>query len=180
MPTYLYFILLVSWIAWVSAFLTRKRATTARQINPRARWGILLEAVGFGLLWQGHFWERDPGWRVIPAVVLFALAAVLSWTGIAAFGKQFRIDAGLNPDHQLIRSGPYAIVRHPIYASMFCLLLGTGLLVSPWPLFLAAVTFFLIGTEIRVRIEDSLLAAQFGDDFAAYKRAVPAYIPWLR
>jgi len=32
----------------------------------------------------------------------------------------------------------------------------------------------------RVRIEDSLLAAQFGDDFAAYKRAVPAYIPLLR
>jgi protein-S-isoprenylcysteine O-methyltransferase Ste14 len=180
MPTYLYFILLVSWIAWVSAFLTRKRTTTARQINPRARWGILLEAVGFGLLWQGHFWERDPGWRVIPAVALFSLAAVLSWTGVAALGKQWRIDAGLNPDHQLIRSGPYAIVRHPIYASMFCLLLGTGLLVSPWPLFLAAVTFFLIGTEIRVRIEDSLLAAQFDDDFAAYKRAIPAYIPWLR
>jgi len=179
MPAYLYIALLVGWAAWMSAFLSRKRAPAARQINKRARWGILLEGVAFAVLWQGQFWERDPGWRVIPAILLLLLAAVLSWTGVRALGKQWRIDAGLNPDHRLIRSGPYSIVRHPIYASMLCLFLGTGLILSSWPLLLPALALFLIGTEIRVRVEDSLLAAQFGDDFAAYKRAIPAYIPWL-
>jgi len=163
MPAYLYIALLVGWAAWMSAFLSRKRAPAARQINKRARWGILLEGVAFAVLWQGQFWERDPGWRVIPAILLLLLAAVLSWTGVRALGKQWRIDAGLNPDHRLIRSGPYSIVRH----------------LSSWPLLLPALALFLIGTEIRVRVEDSLLAAQFGDDFAAYKRAIPAYIPWL-
>jgi len=179
MPAYLYIALLVGWAAWMSAFLSRKRAPAAHQINKRARWGILLEGVAFAVLWQGQFWERDPGWRVIPAILLLLLAAVLSWTGVRALGKQWRIDAGLNPDHRLIRSGPYSIVRHPIYASMLCLFLGTGLILSSWPLLLPALALFLIGTEIRVRVEDSLLAAQFGDDFAAYKRAIPAYIPWL-
>ena len=179
MPAYLYIVLLVGWAAWMSAFLSRKRAPAAHQINKRARWGILLEGVAFAVLWQGQFWERDPGWRVIPAILLLLLAAVLSWTGVRALGKQWRIDAGLNPDHRLIRSGPYSIVRHPIYASMLCLFLGTGLILSSWPLLLPALALFLIGTEIRVRVEDSLLAAQFGDDFAAYKRAIPAYIPWL-
>jgi protein-S-isoprenylcysteine O-methyltransferase Ste14 len=140
----------------------------------------LLEGAGFAVLWQGHFWEHDPGWRVIPAIALFLVAAILSWTGVTALGRHWRVDAGLNSDHQLVRSGPYSIVRHPIYSSMLCLLLATGLMVSPWPLFIAAMTLFLIGTEIRVRIEDSLLAARFGNEFAVYRRAVRAYIPWLR
>ena len=178
-PTYVYIILFLGWLAWFSAFLSRKRATGARQINKRARWGILLEVAGFALLWQGRFWEKGPGWRLIPAVVLLASAALLSWSGVNALGRQWRVDAGLNPDHQLIRSGPYSLVRHPIYASMLCLLLGTGLIVAPWPLFLLALLIFLIGTEIRVRIEDALLASQFGEEFTNYKHRVPAYIPWL-
>jgi protein-S-isoprenylcysteine O-methyltransferase Ste14 len=63
---------------------------------------------------------------------------------------------------------------------MLCLLLGTGLLLTPFVLFLPAVSIFLVGTEIRVRIEDALLASQFGEQFTEYKRKVPAYIPWLR
>ena len=63
---------------------------------------------------------------------------------------------------------------------MLCMLLGTGLILTPWPLFVAAILIFLVGTEIRVRIEDGLLASQFGEDFTAYKHKVPAYIPWLR
>ena len=180
MPRYVYLVLFISWIAWVSAFLVRKRGTGASQVNTRARWGILLEGLGFALLWQGHFWERNPGWRLIPAIALFLVAILLSWTGVTALGRQWRVDAALSPDHRLVRSGPYAIVRHPIYASMLCLLLGTGLVVSPWPLFVPALALFLAGTEIRVRVEDGLLAAHFGDEFAAYKRSVPAYIPWLR
>ena len=111
---------------------------------------------------------------------LLVSAILLAWTGVAALGPQWRIDAGLNPHHQLVRSGPYSLVRHPIYASMLCLLLGTGLVLTPLPLFLPAIFIFLLGTEIRVRIEDGLLASQFGDEFTAYKRKVRAYIPWLR
>ena len=60
MPTYVYIILLLAWLAWSSAFLSRKRATGARQIKKQARWGILLEGVGFALVWQGRFWGRSP------------------------------------------------------------------------------------------------------------------------
>lgn len=180
MPIYVYVFLFSAWAIWLLPFLLRKRAKRAQQINKNARWGILLEGIGFGLVWQGRFWERDPGWKMTPAVLLLAGAAMLSWTGVAALGPQWRIDAGLNPDHQLVRSGPYSFVRHPIYASMLCLLLGTGLVLAPWPLLLIALLVFLIGTEIRVRIEDGLLALRFGEQFTEYKRQVPAYVPWLR
>ena len=180
MPIYAYIILFGAWLAWFSAFLSRKRATGAAQTKKQARWGILLEGIAFALLWQGRFWERRPGWKLVPATVLLASAVLLAWTGVSALGRHWRIDAALNSDHRLVRSGPYSFVRHPIYASMLCMLLGTGLLLTPWQLFLPAICIFLIGTEIRVRIEDALLASHFGEQFTAYKRKVPAYIPWLR
>jgi protein-S-isoprenylcysteine O-methyltransferase Ste14 len=90
------------------------------------------------------------------------------------------VEAGLNADHELVTWGPYRLVRHPIYTSMLLLLLATGSLVTPWPLLLASLVSFLIGTEIRVRVEDRLLAERFGEQFQQYQRRVAAYIPLLR
>ena len=77
-------------------------------------------------------------------------------------------------------SGPYRLVRHPIYTSMLFLLCGTGLMITRLPLLLMATTVFMLGTEIRVRIEDRLLASRFGDRFRPYQRSVPAYIPFVK
>jgi len=108
------------------------------------------------------------------------LAILLSWTATRSLGRQWRIDAGLNPDHELVTSGPYRFVRHPIYTSMLCVLCATGLLVAPLPLLFLAMPVFIVGTEIRVRIEDRLLASFFGERFNSYKQSVPAYIPFVR
>ena len=145
------------------------------------RWGILLVAVSYSLLWQGRFWERSPwSWQVALSIAFFALASLLSWTGARALGRQWRIDAGLSADHELVTSGPYRFVRHPIYTSMLCIMLGTGFLITRWWLLLPAISLFIVGTEIRVRIEDSLLASHFGERFAEYQQRVPAYIPFLK
>jgi protein-S-isoprenylcysteine O-methyltransferase Ste14 len=50
--------------------------------------------------------------------------------GARSLGRQWRIDAGLNQDHELVTSGPYRVVRHSIYTSMLCVLIGTGCLIS--------------------------------------------------
>ena len=178
---YDFLILAAAWAVWLTPFFLAERRTTRTAIvtDRRARWGILLQAVAYALLWLSPFWQRAPElWRSLLALVFFALAAVLSWNSVYALGKQWRIDAGLNADHQLVRAGPYQLVRHPIYTSMLCVLLGTGSLFTPLPLLILALFVFLIGTEIRVRLEDALLASRFGDDFAAYRRAVSAYIPF--
>jgi protein-S-isoprenylcysteine O-methyltransferase Ste14 len=53
-------------------------------------------------------------------------------------------------------------------------------MVTSWWLFLPALVLFFVGTEIRVRIEDKLLASRFGEEFEAYKKSVPAYAPFVR
>ena len=182
MPLYAYMLLLGGWVLWLTPFfLVNRQKQPAKQVDKRARWGILLVCIGYALLWQGHFWERSPRiWQVALTVLLFVLAGLLSWTGARALGRQWRMDAGLTADHQLVTAGPYRFVRHPIYASMLCVLLATGFLITPWWLFVPAVLAFIAGTEIRVRIEDRLLASRFGDQAAEYQRRTPAYIPLLR
>ena len=126
MPAYAYIVLVLGWLVWGAAFLRRGSREKVEQVDRRARWGILLIGVGFALLWQGRFWEKSlPPWRLALSVVFFALASVLSWTARAALGRQWRFDAGLISEHELITSGPYRLIRHPIYTSMLCLL-GQG------------------------------------------------------
>ncbi len=63
---------------------------------------------------------------------------------------------------------------------MLGVLLATGSLITQWWLLVPSLLLFVIGTEIRVRIEDHLLASQFGDRFLEYQRRTPAYIPFLK
>ena len=182
MPAYAYATLAAGWLIWVTPFFLAKRNTQpAKEVDRRARWGVVLVGIAYALLWQGKFWERSmSAWRMALSVFFLLLASILSWTGARALGRQWRIDAGLSSDHELVISGPYRVVRHPIYTSMLCLLLGTGLMVTPLPLLVVSVLVFIAGTEIRVRIEDRLLTSRFKDKFLDYQRSVPAYIPFLK
>ena len=183
MPAYTYYILAVGWILWLLPFLVlHRKSQKAQTIDKRARLGILLVMFAYTLLWQAHFWERTPrAWQFALSILLFALAALLSWTGTLTLGRQWRVDAGLNADHDLVTAGPYRFIRHPIYSSLLCVLLATGFLITPWWLFLPALLLFVVGTAIRVHSEENLLAGHFGDRFTDYKRRVPAaYIPFLK
>jgi protein-S-isoprenylcysteine O-methyltransferase Ste14 len=175
-------ILAAGWVAWASPFfLNRRSGATAETVDRRARWGIAITAIGFALVWQMKWWIRDPAaWRIAAGALLLAAGAALTWTSAFALGRQWRFDAGLNADHALVQSGAYRLVRHPIYTSMLCMMLGTGLLRVPAVIIVLALVFGIAGTEIRVRIEDGLLAARFGQTFEEYRRRVHAYIPFAR
>jgi protein-S-isoprenylcysteine O-methyltransferase Ste14 len=182
MPRFAYGIVAAAWIVWMLPFaLTRRKQARAQQVDRRARWGILLVAVSFAVLWQYQFWRTSlPAWRLTLAIVFFIVADVLAWTSTRVLGKQWRVDAGLNAEHELVTQGPYRLVRHPIYTSVLCILWGTGLILLPLPLILLATVTAVIGTEIRIRIEDTLLASRFGERFEDYRRNVAAYIPLIR
>ena len=182
MPAYAYVLLAVGWIAWFLPFpLNKWNFKTPEWEDKRARWGLLIQVVAYSLLWQSPFWLRSPEpWRTVLAALFFVLAAIWSWSGVRALGRHLRFDAAIGPDHQLVQSGAYLWLRHPIYASMFCMLLGTGFLFTPISLLLIAIFVFVVGTEIRIRIEDALLLARFGEQFREYKRSVFAYVPFIR
>ena len=138
--------------------------------------------IGFSLAW---LYVRPSGFEksavsLIASMVLGPPSVALAWAAARHLGKQWRFEAALSEDHELIQTGPYRRVRHPIYASMAGMLLATGAARTWWPIYVAAVVFFLAGTEIRIRAEDRLLAARFGESFTAYRSRVWAFLPLFR
>jgi protein-S-isoprenylcysteine O-methyltransferase Ste14 len=177
--------LFLCWVAWSLAFVkARKKAAGQKRVvtAPASRWGIVLEMVGFALVWA---YVRPLGFDksaaiLIASMVLGPPSVALAWAATRHLGKQWRYEAALSEDHELIQTGPYRWVRHPIYASMLGMLLATGAAWSWWPMFAGALVVFLVGTEIRVRAEDRLLAERFQDAFAEYRSRVKAYVPFIR
>jgi protein-S-isoprenylcysteine O-methyltransferase Ste14 len=173
----------VCWLAWGYPFVFRaphlQRRPSITAARP-TRIGLLLECTAIFLAFAfGR--SASPGLAlVLPALALAVVSIVMAWRAVAHLGRQFRISAGLYEDHELVRTGPYAVVRHPIYASLLGMLLATILLVTPWRWAIASLVLFIAGTEIRVRAEDGLLLSRFGDDFRCYRRRVRAYIPFIR
>jgi protein-S-isoprenylcysteine O-methyltransferase Ste14 len=180
MRTIALFLILAGWTGWVIPFFLVKKSGPPQQLDRRARWGIVLQGIGFVLIWQIR-WRAPVGpIRLVISALFFVIAITISWTAARTLGRQWRFDAGLNADHQLVRAGAYRYLRHPIYASMLCLQLATGALLTPLWLLVTGLAFSVIGTEIRVHIEDALLEARFGKEFHSYQQTVPAYLPFIR
>lgn len=175
-------ILITGFVAWFLPFPLRGWSRAAPQKrDPKWLWGLFLEVLGFAVTGAGGLrTDTLPAWRLALAACFMTLASLLAWTSTRSLGRFLRFEAALDADHQLVRSGPYRIVRHPVYASMLCLLLGVASITAPPLRFALALALFLAGTEIRVRIEDRLLAERFGEEFHAYRKSTPAYIPLLR
>jgi protein-S-isoprenylcysteine O-methyltransferase Ste14 len=147
-----------------------------------SRIGLLLQTVAYVLAFAFHVpFDAPIGTaRAIAAMIPGPVAVWMGWTAVIHLGRQFRIQAGLYEDHQLVRTGPYAVVRHPIYSSMLLLLLAMTVAMTP-PVWMAiSLALYIAGTEIRVRTEDGLLRSRFPEAFKAYRGKVPAYVPFVR
>ncbi len=178
-------VMLACWMVWWLAFPVRGKWHHEKPVKtePVARWGILLQMTGY-LIAMTHgptVWGSDlEVWRLVAGIVLAGFANALLWGGIANLGKQWRVEAGLNEDHELVQSGAYRVVRHPIYASMFGMFLASLCWIGTFPGAPVAVVLFVAGTEIRVRVEDALLLGRFGARFVEWQQSTPAYLPFVR
>ncbi len=143
-----------------------------------------------GLLWIGLCYVL---WRPVPltcplrarviALIFggpgyFSGLALYLW-GAKTLGAMYKPASGfgvqLNAHHRLITHGPFAIVRHPMYLGLQMAALGGLLLYRTWTLLFVTVNF--VALIIRARREEQALAAEFGGQWQAYRRQVPAWIP---
>jgi len=172
------------WIAWAYPYAFRAPHVQKREsitVAGPTRIGLALETASVVMaLLPGAATPRTSPLALLAAFVAGIAGAVLAWTAVQHLGRQFRVHAGLYVDHELVSSGPYSIVRHPIYASVLALLVTTIILRTSWKMAVAALVVFVIGTEIRVKSEEKLLASRFGPKFFAYKKRVFAYVPFIR
>jgi protein-S-isoprenylcysteine O-methyltransferase Ste14 len=180
-------LIILSWILFTLLFLLRKKPPEAQEAKriSASTWGIVLQGVGFALVWAVHrsYWwpfPASPTGEValaVVAVILSFASSLLCVRAIQTLGKQWTYEARVIQGHELITSGPYAVVRNPIYLGMFGLMVSVGLVFTTWWALLIGVVVFLIGNQIRIRAEEQLLRETFGSQFDDYARRVPAFFP---
>ena len=181
-------VLIAYW--WASALKTRR---TVRREPFASRYGILLlEVVGFVLLFMNS--ESGElaldskigflGHHIFPQSDALAAAAVaVTWIGIALalwarwhLGQYWSARVTIKDDHQLIRTGPYAYFRHPIYSGFDLAAVGGVLAIDRWRC-VVGVVLIVAGYWIKARREESMLTAQFGPAFEAHCRHTGFLLP---
>jgi protein-S-isoprenylcysteine O-methyltransferase Ste14 len=112
------------------------------------------------------------------ALLMAAAVALFAWA-TRTMGRNWSIVARTRSDHELVTAGPFAYVRHPIYAAMALLLLALAIgLGNEWRL-IVALPLYAIGTWLRIVEEEKLLRAAFGDRYAAYAARVKRFVPGM-
>lgn len=137
------------------------------------------------LLWRPISLTLSPPVRAIALIlgVLLTFPGLgLYWWGAWALGEMYKpasaLGVQLNIGHRLITHGPFVLVRHPLYLGLQLAAFGGLLIFRSWTLAFVTVNFLTL--VIRARREEEALAAEFGEEWEAYARRVPGWIPDLR
>jgi protein-S-isoprenylcysteine O-methyltransferase Ste14 len=115
------------------------------------------------------FWV---GWAVTLAGLALAVAARM-W-----LGRNWSGTVTLKKDHELIRTGPYAYVRHPIYTGLLLALIGTAIAIGQWQA-LVGVALVALALVRKMTVEERFMRDQFGEAYARYRARVRALVPFV-
>ena len=177
------------WLAWalywmvsaLGAKRTQRRESLASRLSH-----VLPLFVGVTLIaWPHHPGPEWLSWRLVPpgpmrfGGALFLTVAGLGFTVWARvhLGRNWSGTVTLKEEHELVRSGPYAYVRHPIYTGLLVALLGSAIACGEVR---ALIGFIVVAAAFvrKLRIEERLMRASFPGQYRDYCARVPALIPF--
>jgi protein-S-isoprenylcysteine O-methyltransferase Ste14 len=136
---------------------------------------LLLVARVPHAVWRDlHFWSTATA--IAGAACVVASVALMCWARLA-IGDMWAGRPLVQDQHDLRTSGPYRIVRHPIYTGIAGVALG-GMLVGGFGELIAVFVGALLFVAWRVAAEERMMIATFGDRYRTYRRHVPALVPF--
>jgi protein-S-isoprenylcysteine O-methyltransferase Ste14 len=178
------------WLAWVTSWIAASfwSGRTKSHVPTLDSWvyrlPILLGALCLTppierLLGAEQLYRLGDAWIfLLGAVVVLGLS--FTWWARIHLGRFWSNAITHKEDHRIIDTGPYGIVRHPIYTGQMIGLFATGIAIGNWAAMLGA---FLIsfGEWQKGRMEERFLSVELGaEDYGAYCRRVPMIVPFLR
>jgi protein-S-isoprenylcysteine O-methyltransferase Ste14 len=166
------------WLYWLLAAFSMKRGRVSWSHEGRIRVVIIVLAivlVRLGVL-RGHRATTDP-WREAVGLALFGLGLAFAVWARVHIGRNWGTPMTQKNDPELVTSGPYRLVRHPIYSGILVAGIGTAMALS-WfwlaPVGLAGIYFI-----YSAAVEERYLAEQFPDSYPAYKRSTKMLVPFV-
>jgi len=168
----------VFWLYWlVAAFWTKRgRVSWSRELRIRAVIAVVVLVLIRVGAFRGHGIDTDP-WRAGGGFVLFALGLAFAIWARLHIGRNWGIPMSRKDEPELVTSGPYRLVRHPIYSGILAAGVGTAVALS-W-LWLIAVALAGVYFLYSATVEERTLTEQFPDRYPAYKRSTRMLVPFV-
>ncbi len=185
-------IVIASWVVFIFYWVI-SASNVRRDIGPGERWKGRLYSVARIAIVALLAYLYPGGVRRIFCTLITAsrglpmnVAGVsLSVSGVAFaiwarrhLGTNWSLNPSLKEDHQLVTSGPYRFLRHPIYTGMLTGLLGS-LLATFSPVWFYLLIVMIVTFIYRVHVEDNMMMQTFPEAYAAYKKKTKALIPFV-
>ena len=180
---------LLAWLSFCAVMLRSRRPPSKEKTGVAKRdsssiFGIALQSVGIGMCWAGpaqfDFPPTPATWfaAIIPAAIALLSASLFIWS-TQTMGANWSLVARTREDHSLVQSGPFALVRNPIYVALLGMMISIAVSLGHAINLVVALPLFLMGTLMRVHIEEKLLRATFGAAYDDYVRRVKRFIPLI-
>lgn len=179
--------LALSWIVMEVrlAFISRNVGISTiapKDSSSRLLWPILLGSVLLGLILKNSALTPIP----IPYLPRQALALILVGIGlwlriqaIGALGHFFSTRITIQNEHRLVLDGPYRYMRHPSYTGLLLAFAGSGLAMGDYLALLTILIPAWVLLNLRIRFEETVLTAEFGEEYRQYVNSVNKLIPWI-
>lgn len=139
---------------------------------------FLARVFGLDLAWSegGNLWAQLFG---IPAahVVAMVIGYAIVFAGATLVADGWRRVHRARREGRLVTDGVYARVRHPQYTGLFLIVFGEGIVHWPTIVSVAAFPVIVVAYTLLARREERQMVEQFGDEYLAYRRRVPMFIP---
>ena len=135
---------------------------------------LYAEDPRFGVLNRRFVPERE--WiAMLGALLTLAGVAFAIWAR-RHIGRNWSGQVTIRKEHELIRTGPYAHIRHPIYTGILVAVAGTALAIGEYRA-IVAFAVIAIGFVVKARREEAFLATQFGPAFDEHRRQTGFFLP---
>ena len=166
------------WLYWLVAAFSMKRGRVPWSREARIRLVILVLVILLVRLgvFRGHGVTTDPA-RAAVGLVLFALGLGFAIWARVHIGRNWGTPMTQKDEPELVTSGPYRLVRHPIYSGVLVAGIGTAVALS-W-VWLAAVVLGGIYFVYSATVEERYLGEQFPNDYPRYKRSTKMLVPFV-
>jgi protein-S-isoprenylcysteine O-methyltransferase Ste14 len=172
-------------IRGVFAQRTKSNEKAVSEVNARDRILVLAVFIGSTLLplayiftpWFAFADYQLPRSALWGGVIVSIAALWLFWRSHADLGRNWSITLEMRKGHELVSSGVYRVVRHPMYAALWLLGLAQGLLLQNWLAGWSALVPFAILYFVRVPHEEEMMWRFFGDDYRAYAETTGRVFP---
>lgn len=144
---------------------------------------IVVQGIGIGLAGMGRvdILTTTPTLAmVVRAIIVLALMLAAIWlfdSSSRTMGRNWSLVARTRSDHSLVQTGPFALIRHPIYVALFLFMCAMAIAYGHTRNLVLAVPVFALGTWLRIRHEERLLRDMFGSEHDAYAARVKRFVP---